>query len=420
MMEMNSSKAWFVWSCAALFYLYQFIIRVSPNVIIQELMQEFAIDAATVGTLASFYYYAYAGLQVPVGVLLDRFGPRRILSIACLICGLGTILFAQAETLFWAKMGRFLIGMGSACAFAGTLKINTTWFSPKRLSLLTGLTTTLGTTGGISAGIPLVLSIGYIGWRHTLMGTAFIGIILGVIIAIFMQDQQKPLKSSSATMGGEGLLEGLKILIKMPQIWILAFYGFCLYTPFSAFADVWGTSYLMKLYSIPRLNASGMSSTIYIGAAIGGIVSAFLSEWTGRRKVPIVLGALGTSICFLFLIFYPPQSTVWATALLFTIGLFCSFHYMGFASTCELTEKSMNATAVSFVNMFTMASGVLFQPLIGGLMDRQWNGEIIDGERFYSLADYRWAITAIPVALIIGLVFACFIKETGPYKNKAN
>jgi MFS family permease len=91
-----------------------------------------------------------------------------------------------------------------------------------------------------------------------------------------------------------------------------------------------------------------MSSTIYIGAAIGGIVSAFLSEWTGRRKVPIVLGALGTSICFLFLIFYPPQSTVWATALLFTIGLFCSFHYMGFASTCELTEKSMNATAVYF------------------------------------------------------------------------
>lgn len=413
-MNNNLSKAWFLWGSAALFYLYQFIIRVSPNVMIPELMQEFSIDAATVGTLASFYYYAYAGLQVPVGVLLDKFGPRNVLSIACFLCGMGTILFSLAQSLDLAKAGRFLIGIGSACAFAGTMKVGAMCFDAQRLSLVTGLTTTLGTTGGISAGIPLVLSIGYIGWRSTLLLTALIGIALGVMIALTMKDVSP---TPSAHRPHTSLSHGIKLLIKMPQIWILAFYGFCLYTPFSAFADVWGTSYLMKLYSVSRLNASGMSSILYIGAAFGGIISAILSDWTGRRKVPIILAALGCGICFFILIFYPPQSTFIASIVLFISGLFCSFHYMGFVSACELTDKSVNATAVAFVNMLTMASGVLFQPLIGWLMDYQWAGEIANGERVYSLENYKFAITVIPVTLAIGLIFACLIKETGP-KNK--
>src|SRR3990167_10441666 len=134
------SRSWLVWLCAALFFCYQFLLRVSPSVMTQELMADFHVDACALGTLTSFYFWAYSGLQLPVGTLLDKYGPRRLLTFAALLCTAGSLLFASAETVMMASLARFLIGAGSAFGFLSCMKIGALWFPPQRISIVVGMT----------------------------------------------------------------------------------------------------------------------------------------------------------------------------------------------------------------------------------------------------------------------------------------
>src|SRR5690606_31220485 len=117
----STKSVWIFWGIAALFYFYQFILRVSPGVMSQELMRDFAVQGCALGVLGAFYYNAYAAMQIPLGILLDRFGPRRLMAASCAVATLGTYLFSQAETLSVASFGRLLMGAGAACGFIGTL-----------------------------------------------------------------------------------------------------------------------------------------------------------------------------------------------------------------------------------------------------------------------------------------------------------
>jgi sugar phosphate permease len=124
----HSQKAWLFWGLAALFYFYQFILRVSPGVMSHELMRDFAVQGCALGVLGAFYYNAYAAMQIPLGILMDRFGPRRLIAVSCATAALGTYFFSQAETLALASFGRLLMGAGAACGFIGTIKLATLWF----------------------------------------------------------------------------------------------------------------------------------------------------------------------------------------------------------------------------------------------------------------------------------------------------
>ena len=148
------ARSWIVWACAALFFCYQFLLRVAPSVMTQELMGDFAVDACTLGILTSLYSCGYVGFQLPVGSLLDKFGPRRLVSIAALTCSIGSLLFSFADTVIVGAASRFLIGAGSAFGFLSCMKLGTLWFPPQRISLVVGLTLLLGTSGGVAGGLP--------------------------------------------------------------------------------------------------------------------------------------------------------------------------------------------------------------------------------------------------------------------------
>ena len=179
-------KAWFIVSCAGTFYAYQFIIRVFPNVMRNEILTAFKIDAHIFGDIISLYDWAYAIMQIPIGLLLDRFGPRVLMTVAALCCSLGCIMFAMTSDVFMASCARFLMGMGSACGFIGTLKLGTLWFPPHKLGRVIALTIVMGTLGATLGGTPLSLVIDYMSWSVALVLLGVLGAGLSVLIYLFV------------------------------------------------------------------------------------------------------------------------------------------------------------------------------------------------------------------------------------------
>lgn len=157
-MQKNKKLQWFPWlvcMLGALFYCYEYYLRIAPSVMTADLMRAFAISAAALGNLTAFYYYAYTPMQLPVGILMDRYGPRRLLVIAVLCCALGSYLFTQTSHIGIAQLGRFLVGFGSAFAFVGVLKLSALWLAPERFAFMSGFATTLGMLGAVIGDISL-------------------------------------------------------------------------------------------------------------------------------------------------------------------------------------------------------------------------------------------------------------------------
>ncbi|MEL7430373.1 MAG: MFS transporter, partial [Pseudomonadota bacterium] len=136
--QIGSSRAWFIWSLAALAFGYAFFQRVTPGIMVQDLMSEFTIGAAVLGTLSALYFYPYVIMQIPLGVLIDRWGARLLLSLALSVAGIGSVVFATATSVELAYVGRLLIGIGSAVGFLGSLAIASKWFPPHRFAMLAG------------------------------------------------------------------------------------------------------------------------------------------------------------------------------------------------------------------------------------------------------------------------------------------
>ena len=145
---------------AAFFYCYEFVLRIIPGILQSELSVHFGhISAAMFGQISALYYFAYSPMQLPVGMLMDRFGPRRLLTIACACCCLGSYMFAYGTWLPLVGFGRFLVGFGSSFAFVGVLTLSTMWLPKELFSLFAGIMTTLSMLGNVYAEMKITKAI---------------------------------------------------------------------------------------------------------------------------------------------------------------------------------------------------------------------------------------------------------------------
>jgi sugar phosphate permease len=414
------SKSWVIWGCAALFYCYQFMLRVSPGVMAEDLMASFKVDACALGTLTACYYYAYAALQIPVGTLMDRFKPRRMITFAAVSCSLGALLFSSADSLYIAAIGRALIGAGSAFAFLSCLKLGTLWFPSHKLPFVVGMTLLLGTMGGVSAGYPMGWLVEVSGWRHSMWLVAFVGFALAALGWTVVRDkapktlEQEILKShgnGETHTSQPGLLTSIIEVMRKPQSWFIALYGFFMYVPLSGFTDQWGPHFFMSVYKFDKATSGAINSALLIGIGVGAPLFPFLCERLKAYKPPVFIASLGALIC-LSAVFYLPALPIWLLiALLFIAGFFLGGQFLGFSMTCALNPLSASATAGGFHNMMCMLSGVIFQPFIGWLLDYSWKGGYINGVRAYTDSDYTIALSSISVSLVLACLVVFLIEE---------
>ena len=410
---------WVMIALGALFYFYEYLLRVSPSIMTTDLMLAYHVTAGALGSLSAFYYFIYSPMQIPVGVLMDRYGPRRLLTMAALACAIGTYFFASSTSLALAEFGRFLVGFGSAFAYVGVLKLATIWLPPQYFGMVSGMCLALGMLGGMFGDIALNEMVQVDGWRLTSYIAACLGVILTLLLFVILRDGAR--RTGKHTKQGEVThrvrtmkvaLVGLLKISKDPQIWLTGLVGCLLYIPTSAFAELWGPSYLKVAFNFSNTEAATANSMIFLGWAIGGPLVGMLSDRLKQRRLPITVGAIVAAILMSIVMFVPniPKHDVFTLLLLF--GVFSSAQVLTFAIAREISSQKAAATAIAFNNMIIMLSGLVFQPLIGHMLDWGWSGKIVHGVHVYTAGDYQRALLVLPVGLVITVFLTFFMRET--------
>lgn len=401
----------FICTIAALFYCYEYLLRIIPGVMEAELRVAFGnISATSFGTLSAYYYFAYTPLQLPAGMLMDKLGPRRLLLLACALCALGSWMFTFTHFFSFAALGRFMVGAGSAFAFVGVLSLAVVWLPATMFSMVAGLVTALGMLGAMVGHVGMSYLVESKGWLYVLYLGPVIGILLTVAMFFCLQD--KPVKKTTAQANSSShFVKQIMIVLFDGQIWLVGLIGSILYLSLSVFAEVWGKSYLMMAHSLSNLEASSSISMVFLGWAIGGPVLGLIADATSRRLTMIIVGALLGTVSISMLLYLSDLSLLSINVLLFLYGLFSSVEVIVFAIAKDTSKSKLAGTVLATVNMIIMLGGAIFQPLVGKLLDFFWSGTIAHSVRIYSQADYQLVLSFLPLSLLCVAIAAFFVRE---------
>ncbi len=395
------------WLVGSLFFFYAWILRVSPSVMVEELMRDFAVGGAIVGNLSALYFYGYAGMQIPVGLLLDRFGPRRLMTVAACVVAVACLMFAWSDGLVGASVARFLIGAGCAFSLVGAMAVAGQWFPRERFALLAGLAMMFGMAGGVFGQAPLRVAVDATDWRTTMATVGVIGFGLMLAAWVFVRDRRRG-------SGGVGaVFKGLRRVAANRETWLNAVAGLGSTGPLLAFAGLWGVPYLQAVHEIDRVTAGTVTSVTFIGWGVGAPLIGWLSDRIGKRRSPLIAGMVLSALS-LVAILYLPGIPLWGVgALCFGIGFGGSAQIVCFALVREHNPPQYSGTAIGMVNALVTGAGALFQPTIGWLLDLGWDGSLVDGARVYAVGAYNLAFGVLVVGCIVGILCAVAVRE-GP------
>jgi MFS family permease len=400
----HPKKAILIWLVATIFYFYEFFLQVSPGIMIPEIMQNFHVTAKDVGYLATWYFIAYASMQIPAGALFDRFSVKILLTVACSLCSLGTLLFAVTNHFFVLELSRFLTGIGSAFAFLGTLVIASSWFPPHRFALLSGSVVTIGMLGAIGGEKPLALLFEYFGWHTTLLLLFAIGVLLSVLLFCIIEDKEKRTKSDIHPFAG------IAQIIRHKQSWLVAMFGALIYGTTATLGAIWGVSFLRIAYGLSNPEAAGYISMIFVGWALGSPFFGLISDALRRRKPTLYFSGLMSFILLSIIIYSSHLSHTLLVFLFIAFGFASSAFLPAFSIIKELHPKQFSGTALGLMNMFNSLGGALIPPIIGYSLEA--NNPLVTQIADYSVNDFHHAFLILPLGLLIAFFIVPFIKET--------
>lgn len=409
-------QPWIICLTGMLFYCFNYFLRSSPSVMQNDLIQSFHISATQFGTLISFYYFAYTPMQIPAGMIYDKFGVRFVLFFASLVAVIGLSFFASADSFGWACLGRFLIGLGTAFAYIGVLKLASIWLPPSRFAAVAGLTTAIGMTSGALSQKYLAHVVEVFGYQPILHTAEGIGIVLSVVILLTLRNRPKQsvdaLNSKHTHMSVKQLFTALRLIFTNPQMWLIGIIGGMLYLPSIVFLDVYGISYFKVAHDLTAQQAANVSALTFLGWIIGGPVIGVISDKIKRRRSPLVITSAVTAILLYTIFYYPGLTLNQLSVLAFIAGICCGAHPLCFAVGKENNPTPIAGTAVAVTNMFIMLGGMFFPPIVGKLLDLHTDSALVNGLHVYSAGDYTFALSIVPLGIVLGTVLSMFIKET--------
>jgi sugar phosphate permease len=415
---------WLIFIVLAVGYVLVYFHRVSSAVVASELAKAFHVSGALLGVLASAYFYPYAIMQLPAGLLSDSLGPRKAVTLFTLIASLGAVLFGLSPTVSLAITARILIGLGVAVIFIPTMKIFAEWFLAREFAMMTAILMIIGGLGWLSASTPLALLTLWVGWRKTFiiigLGTLLLAILSWFIIRDRPQDMGLPSladmdASKSNTVEGEsriGLLEGMKIVLCQRYFWPLAIWFFFNSGNIFGFGGLWGGPFMMEVYGLNKAATANILMMIPVGIIIGSPLLSFISDRVIQGRKAVLIGsAIILILTWIPLTFFAARlNTVILALICFLMGVFSGgIVVIAFTTTKELFPTAIAGTSTGTVNLFPFFGGAVFQPLMGAILDKVGK---VGG--VYPPSAYELAFFASFIATIIAFIAILFMKETFP------
>ncbi len=439
---------WAVFGVLSIIYFMACLHRVAPTVIAGDLVLEFDTDATALGVMASAYFYLYAAVQPPVGVLSDTLGPRAVTTaFACIACA-GVMLFALAPGMAWATAGRALVGIGVGGVFIPALKIFSRWFRKKEFASITGLFLAFGNAGNLSASLPLTYLVILLGWRASFMALGIVTLVMVFLAWLVVRDRPEdkgwpPVEADDAaaeafpaspnrfrdnssdvspstspstspdTAGeapaGTGTFARLSMVAGNTDFWKVTFSYFFFGGPALAFQGLWAVPYLVDVHGYGRMAAGGLLMLIPLGFIIGAPLVGVFSDRLSAGRKPVILLTLGTALAcwsvFLLTGARPPGALI--GPLFLVIGL-CGGGTLSlyFSMIRDLFPPWLTGTAIGLMNPAAFLGTALFQPFSGYLMDLV--GRIGTA---YPREAYHHMFIAVFISMTIGILAIAMVRN---------
>jgi sugar phosphate permease len=401
----TSKMAWALCFMASFFYGFQYILRLLPNVIKDDLMLNYLIDAKDFGYFNGVYYAGYAIFHLPVGLMLDRIGPKYTTSLSLLLCGLGIIppLFSDSWAL--AVIGRFLLGGGSTTAILALFYVIRINFPSTRFSSVLGMSVSFGFLGALFGSRPVGILNEMVGWQQVIWILFAASLALTLLFLICMPNQKDYLSQKSTS-----IISDLGQLLKNKHVWAVSLLSGLMVGPLEGFADAWGVPFLQTVYGLDQANAQFLPSLIFFGFGFGAPVIGYLGEKYKKPYTILIISALCMALIFIGMLLFKLQNIVFLYTLMITIGVLCAYQiFMIFINT-RVVAPHLVGISSSFTNMVMMSFGLFFHAGIGWIMVRNWDGQTANSIPIYSADAYTWGLTLIPIALVIAFIGFVFIK----------
>lgn len=415
---LNFSKiqAWLVCLSAALFFFYEFIQMGMFNSISQELMHDFSINAGQLGFLSATYFYADVIFLLFAGILVDRFSIRIIILSAMVMVVLSTILFAFSQSFKIAAFSHFIAGIGNAFCFLSCIKLATRWFSSQRLALVIGIIITIAMAGGIVAQTPFALVVHALGWRNAVLINAGLGIFITLLVYFFVYDYPKHQLSQKMTEGVAdkpiSVMRSICLSLQNKQNTLAGIYTCLLNLPIILLGALWGTLYLTQVHHLEKTQASLVATMIFLGTIIGSPLVGWFSDFIGRRRLLMIIGAILSLLVLLAIMLIPILHFYSLLILFLLLGFFTSTQIISYPLIAESNPRYLTGTSTSLASILIMGGGAVFQPLFGWLIDLHWNQTFSQGIPYYSSSNFLYGMSIMPIAFIVSLIAAFCLRET--------
>ncbi len=414
-----SGYRWVVFSLLAFGYLLVYFHRLCPAVVALDMQADLNTSGALLGFLAAAYFYPYALMQLPSGLLSDSWGPRKTITIFFAIAGVSSIFLGMVESMGLAILARALVGLGVAMLFVPTMKVLTNWFRTDEFARMTGILMAVGGLGGYTASRPLAWLSDMLGWRGSfvVIGAATLVVAVAIWFLVRNTPEEMGLPSVNPTTQDNkgkaeaiGLAQGMKMVLSSLRFWLLATWFFFTFSIFFSFGGLWGGPYLIHVYGFSKAEAGNILGMLALGMIVGSPFLSWMSDkvFHSRKKV-IVLSSIITVCVTIPLAFFPGGMNQPGLYLLcFLLGMFNSaVVVVAFTATKELFPVEIAGTSVGLVNLFPFLGGAVAPPILGAILEAQEKTAV-----GYSAEAYSKAFLLYFVAALIALAIACFITET--------
>jgi predicted MFS family arabinose efflux permease len=389
-MSRSRSIAWVVWMIASMFYAYQFILRVMPSIMLEDIMQQFNIDAAVFGQFSGAYYIGYCLMHLPVAIMLDRYGPRRIMTACILLTVVGLLPIIFSEYWVYPIVGRALIGMGSSAAILGAFKVIRMAFSEERFTRMLSLSVTIGLIGAIYGGGPVSYMCDILWYKMVVQIFVGIGIALAALTYFIVPDMA-PSSQRSA-------LADLKEVFTNGKVIALCLFAGMMVGPQEGFADVWGAEFLRQVYGFDTGMASYLPSMIFVGMCFGAPVLSLIAEKTGSYLGSIIGAGVIMAISFVALIlgYFTVNSMIVGFLI---VGICCAYQILAIYKASTYVSEHVSGLTTAAANMIIMSFGYAFHTVIGVVVNAYGGPDVAQA--------FVYGIGVIPITLAIGVMGFC-------------
>jgi predicted MFS family arabinose efflux permease len=402
----SRSAAWVMWLTASVFYAYQYILRVMPSVLLDDIMRQFGMNTAVFGQFSGVYYIGYSLMHIPLGIMLDKYGPRKIIPVCILLSAVGTLSLIFGKEWIFPTMGRVITGIGSSAAILGTFKIIRMAFDEKRFTRMLSFSVTIGILGAIYGGSPVRVMCGVFGYESTVGILAAAGVLLAGIAFFVIPDVKEEETSNSE----QSVFSGLRDVLTNRKVLITCFSSGFMVGPLEGFADIWGTKFLSQCYGIDGTKAGYLTSMIFFGMCFGAPVLNFIAEKIGYIR-SIILSGITMFIIFVMLL--TKVFNIFSLTVCFVIVGICSaYQILAIYKASTYVSKNTANLTTAVANMIIMIFGYVFHGIIGSVIN-------IFSESGMDSA-FCCGIAAVPAGLLIGVLGFIIIFHADKEKSPEN